>query len=362
MSVSADIFAFPGHGGSASGSWSNQNLADVYRCIDQFARYGIMLEAASGLSEEGDPWFALEDVSSGDAVIHIARIDGFYVVHVMDGESWRADDLRAALSNLDPTGFMPLHDPVADTAIDGDDDGDHGGTHAFLRIVSAVVAVLTADVIASAVAHDAMASPLPDVSAAGAGDHAANDSIEMAAFPELLMTEISARRSHEMTADPESGNTVATSPSKEADDHQPALDAAPILTSAPAPVSPAMATNDFDAAQIIRIAEMPTSVTANATAAAGATPQAVHFVTGDKAHFAGTEASDLFIVITHDGQKTVAVTIDDFEHGKDAVVVEQRHNDGSISSGIILDGAKLADLISLALVGQPQGDVGGSGG
>lgn len=360
MSVSADIFAFPSRGGP-SGNWSNQNLADVYRCIDQFARHGIVLEAASGLSEEGDPWFALEDVASGDAVIHIARIDGFYVVHVMDGESWRADDLRAALSNLDPTGFMPHHDPVADAAIDGDDDGDHGGTHAFLRIVSAIVAVLTADVIASAVAHDAMASPLPDVSAAGAGDHAANDSIEMPALPELHTAEISDRRSHELATEPESGHTSAVSAPPDADDHAAPIDAALVVTPPPV-LQPIAEADDFDAAQIIRIAEMPAPVIAVQTGMPVAVPQEIHFAVGDTARFTGTDASDLFIVITRDGQKTVALSVDGFEQGKDNVVVEQQHEDGSISSGIILDGAKLADLISLALLGQPQGDVGGSGG
>lgn len=154
MRATADICSFPPRSGGAGGSWSNQDLADIYRCIDQFAQHGLVLEAASGLSDEGDPWFALEDVHSGEAMVHIARLDGFYVVAVLDGDAWEAADLRAALDEVLASGPLePGADPEPASAPSG---GNPLGS--FLRVVSTMMACFTADLILQAVHSTARAA------------------------------------------------------------------------------------------------------------------------------------------------------------------------------------------------------------
>lgn len=364
MSVSAEIFNFPGrNGGGNGGTWGNQDLADIYRCIDEFARQGIVLEAASGLTDEGDPWFALEDVATGETLVHIARIDGFFIVHVMDGETWQGETLRAALANLD-LGALALGDVhvPADHSPDAHDKTDPDGSHAFLRIVSAVIAVLTADVIASTVAHDAMASPLPDVSETVAGDHADNHISHAIALPEVAVAadtpvahlekgrgEIEPAEASDLSAalhEAKQALAVAT-PAEDAPPAShidiPEIDFTSILAtvgSTQAPKIESMAPEHLVAVTVMQ-------------AQTDGKPELIHIATSDKVALAATEKNDLFLVVLTPTQSRLEVTSTDFQTGHDSLVIEKT-DETSTSSGIVLDLSNVAGAQSggLIVIGQ----------
>ncbi len=362
MSVSAEIFTFPGrNGGGNGGAWGNQDLADIYRCIDLFARYGVVLEAASGLTDEGDPWFALEDVSTGETLVHIARIDGFFIVHVVDGETWQGDTLRAALAHLDLNALvLGDHHLPADHGQDGTDNKtDPDGSHAFLRIVSAVIAVLTADVIASTVAHDAMASPLPDVSETVAGDHAFNDISHTLALPEMheggkveLHRPTKAMVEDSPTSAPPvspvvASQKVAAAPMPEA--------ASPTAHDVPASPHPGDFISLVEAAALPKVEAIPQGLIAVTLPQAQASDHAetLHLISSDKVVLSATPKDDLFLVVLTSRQEQLHVTPGDFQNNHDSLVVEKTTDTGT-SSGIILDLSHLAAQTGgLTMIGQP---------
>lgn len=60
--------------------WSNQDLGELYRVEGALLQAGLRIETESGVSDEGDPWFAFCHGDNGELIIHFARIDGCYVV------------------------------------------------------------------------------------------------------------------------------------------------------------------------------------------------------------------------------------------------------------------------------------------
>ncbi|MFY8092597.1 MAG: hypothetical protein ACOVN0_03845 [Niveispirillum sp.] len=372
MSASAEIFRFPGRGAGDgnSGAWTNQEIADVYRCLDMFARHGLSVEAASGMSEEGDPWFAIEDTSSGDALIHIARIDGFFVVHVLDGETWSGDTLRAALSQID-MGALPGLDAGALShdagAADGDDDRD--GTHAFLRIVSAVVAVLTADVIANAVTHDAVASPLPPAGAPDAGDHGADGSNAVLDLPVVEAALPAARRQDAPAMGPAQDGADKPMMLVKADKVTVPAEAAVAVAPAAALVTatpsdevavPSANTDDIvntaKAQAIVAVTNHDAGIALSFVARGGDLVQ-VSF--NDNAFFTGTEnKADTFLIILGKGDREVTTKVGNFERGQDSLVIEQSDDQGT-SSALITDlGALVANgAQQLTVIGQATAEI-----
>ncbi|OYQ31509.1 hypothetical protein CHU95_20400 [Niveispirillum lacus] len=372
MSASAEIFRFPSRGAdnASKGAWTNQEIADVYRCLDMFARHGLVVEAASGLSEEGDPWFAIEDVSSGDALIHIARIDGFFVVHVLDGETWSGETLRAALSQID-MGTLPGTDTGAahhdNNAADGDDDRD--GTHAFLRIVSAVVAVLTADVIASAVTHDAVASPLPPTGAPDAGDHGADGNKAVLDLPAVQASLPNADR-QDAPSDPAASN-LADKPLMlvKAEKLANGTDA-PATVTAPMALATALPSdavtadnakaeeivNTAKAQAIVAVTDHDDGIALSFTARGGDTVQVSY---NENAYFMGTEnKADTFLIILGKNDREVTTKVGNFEKGQDSLVIEQSGDLGT-SSALITD---LGVLVTngaqqLTVIGQAAAEI-----
>ncbi|MQP64529.1 hypothetical protein GE253_04135 [Niveispirillum sp. SYP-B3756] len=377
MSVSADIFTFPGrNGGGNSGTWGNQDLADIYRCIDLFARHGVVLEAASGLTDEGDPWFALEDVATAETLVHIARIDGFFIVHVMDGETWQADTLRAALANLDLSALALVDSHVpADHGHDGTDNKtDPDGSHAFLRIVSAVIAVLTADVIASTVAHDAMASPLPDVSEPVAGDHAFDTNSHTLALPELHEA-VKAKLHPSAEATTDGAGLEATSMPSPPPVPGNGEKTAVLLLAEEAPAIQHGTPPQLAVADLLMLAEASAPIKIEAAAqpllvmAAGVQgqtseqPAVLHFFSSDNVVLSGTEKKDLFLVSLTPDHERLQITADNFQSDHDSLVVETSEHD-STTSGVILDLSQVAvQAGGLTMIGQSTtGDLPLSGG
>lgn len=366
MSASAEIFRFPGRGpdNAYSGAWSNQDLADIYRCIDQFARHGLIVEAASGMSDEREPWFAIEDVASGDALLHIARINGFFVVHVLDGESWSGETLRQALSQINIGGLQALAgiDAPDGTAPDAADAGDtdRDGSHAFLRIVSAVMAVLSADLIASAIKHDAVAA-IPAAPEGQAGDGAPGAGADLLSLPSP---------SDAPAPVPHRDGHAAGSPDD--DMAPPALMASLPGPAVPGPDDrPASMTGDQDRPAAAS-SPPPAAITvaaAEPVAMAAATPpviadggnlvftfgvEQVQVAHGTDVSFTGVDGKDdLFLIILDRQDTDLTAKLGNFEEGKDSLVIEKAHDNGT-SSAIIMDlGALVAnDSANMTIIGQ----------
>ena len=59
--------------------WSNQELADLFRVRRLLSGANVPVETMRGVTDEGDPWFIFCHFN-GDVFIHMARIDGIYVL------------------------------------------------------------------------------------------------------------------------------------------------------------------------------------------------------------------------------------------------------------------------------------------
>ncbi len=65
--------------GRANLDWSNQELADLYRVEALLVQANIRIETTRGVSDEGEPWFVFCH-ADGEVFVHLARIDGAYVL------------------------------------------------------------------------------------------------------------------------------------------------------------------------------------------------------------------------------------------------------------------------------------------
>ena len=59
--------------------WGNQELADLFRVKQLLSGANVPVETMRGITDEGDPWFIFCHLN-GDVFIHMARIDGAYVL------------------------------------------------------------------------------------------------------------------------------------------------------------------------------------------------------------------------------------------------------------------------------------------
>lgn len=66
--------------GLPKAGWTNQDLADLYRIESALIQAGLQIDTARGESDEEDPWFVFCRPDTGDVLIHVARIDGEYVI------------------------------------------------------------------------------------------------------------------------------------------------------------------------------------------------------------------------------------------------------------------------------------------
>jgi hypothetical protein len=63
-----------------SWDWSSQELAEFYRVEAALVQAGLKVDTERGLSDEGDPWFTFCRHEDGEVIVHIARIDGEYIL------------------------------------------------------------------------------------------------------------------------------------------------------------------------------------------------------------------------------------------------------------------------------------------
>lgn len=364
--TTASIFQFPGRA-PAKGPWANQDLAEIYRVVDQFGRQGLVLEPSSGLSDEGDPWFALEDVTSGEALIHIARVDGMHVVIVLDGDSWQATRLRDAIDAMMAEAGSVLANAGTGAEEDGGTDDAFGG---FLRVVSAVMAVLSTDVILDAVRSPAMAAGIDADGDLSLGDVStiADLTIDLPAASVPVSTQAKqADRSIDTRMVQE-----AQSPAKPVDGDDVAADALAVWTmrgqlpeesgnQGPAlPTAPVIDHIDLRAGMDRLLAEPTTK----APATASGMGEALHMVNlaASATPLQATDKADTFFIQMTGDRKDVSLTIVGFERGVDSVVVETG-TVSSTSSAIVFDPALLRLASTLTVIGQPpSGDSLGPGG
>lgn len=91
--------------------WTNQELADLYRVEALLTQANVRIETTRGTSDEGDPWFVFCR-ADGEVFVHLARIDGMYVLDspkldvVLSGPSFAAliDRFSNAVVLCAPTG------------------------------------------------------------------------------------------------------------------------------------------------------------------------------------------------------------------------------------------------------------------
>lgn len=80
-----------------SGDWSASERARLQELADRLSASGVKVEVIFGASDEGDPWCVVTD-PDGDVLIHVARIDGVFVVHSAIDDCVSEDgDLHGAL-------------------------------------------------------------------------------------------------------------------------------------------------------------------------------------------------------------------------------------------------------------------------
>lgn len=80
--------------------WSTQELAEFYRVEAALVQAGLKIDTERGISDDGDPWFVFCR-QDGEVIVHIARIDGGYL---LAGSSYegiaRGPDIGALVRNL----------------------------------------------------------------------------------------------------------------------------------------------------------------------------------------------------------------------------------------------------------------------
>jgi len=80
-----------------SGDWSASERARLEDLAERLAAGGVRVEVIFGATDEGDPWCVVTD-ADGDVLIHVARIDGKFVVHsAVDDAVNENVDLHTAL-------------------------------------------------------------------------------------------------------------------------------------------------------------------------------------------------------------------------------------------------------------------------
>lgn len=78
--------------------WSSNELAKINQAVRELDDTGTRLETAWGMSDEGDPWFAVSDAASGNLILHLVRLDGTVTAITPDFDApLRAGDLDTAI-------------------------------------------------------------------------------------------------------------------------------------------------------------------------------------------------------------------------------------------------------------------------
>lgn len=122
----------------SSGDWTAAERARLEELADRLsAEGGARVEAVFGATDAGDPWCVVTD-ENGDVLIHVARIDGRFVVHsAVDDALSEGADLHAALRERLHGDFDSRDDDDAGVVVPFSLGGRHAQTFLALVIASA---------------------------------------------------------------------------------------------------------------------------------------------------------------------------------------------------------------------------------
>lgn len=83
------------------GDWSDREKAELLRLRAELAHGGLPFETASGVSDDGAPWFIIFQPDSDEVLVHVARIKGAFVAHRVDRDVvGEGADLRALIERM----------------------------------------------------------------------------------------------------------------------------------------------------------------------------------------------------------------------------------------------------------------------
>lgn len=81
--------------------WTEQEKADLYRCMEMLAKAGVPYEATFGVTDEGDPWLVFENPETDEIAVHIARVGGEFIAYSEPAdELLRGGDFRDLLNQM----------------------------------------------------------------------------------------------------------------------------------------------------------------------------------------------------------------------------------------------------------------------
>ncbi|MET0339043.1 MAG: hypothetical protein ABW063_14920, partial [Caulobacter sp.] len=83
------------------GDWNEREKAELLRLRAELAHTGLPFETASGVSDDGAPWFIIFQPDSDEVLVHVARIKGAFVAHRVDRDLvGEGADLRALVEHM----------------------------------------------------------------------------------------------------------------------------------------------------------------------------------------------------------------------------------------------------------------------
>lgn len=148
--------------------WTQQELAELYRVRDRLTHTGLAVAVETGLTDEREPWAVFVHGETGDAFVHIARLDGDVVVaNLTANVIYRGRDFRAITDQM--LAAAPLVMPRSGPA-------DR-------KVVMHPRSVFTAFVAAAIVLSEFLRSIEP---AKAAGDHDKAVADTKAMFPQMF--------------------------------------------------------------------------------------------------------------------------------------------------------------------------------
>lgn len=246
-----------------SGDWTPGERARLEELADRLAAGGVEVEVIFGATDEGDPWCVVTD-GNGDVLIHVARIDGKFVVHsAVDDAVSESADLHSALRDhltAAEEAFAPQSATILPfTARQG---------QTFLALVVAAAFFYETSGVAG-VAEAAEApdlSPLPDPPPP-----------DLEADSPLQAREVAVQGSAQQQPTPQTPSAAATGPAK-------AASAAPVVAEPPPPVTAAIVAPNT-----------PASADTTQAAQAPATERALILGTADDDLLVGTAADERLV-------------------------------------------------------------------
>lgn len=98
--MTAQIIPFSAMTRPAQG-WTEQEKAELFRCMEMLAKAGVPYEATFGTTDEGEPWLVFENPETDEIAVHIARIGTEFIAYSEPtDELLRAGDFRELLNQM----------------------------------------------------------------------------------------------------------------------------------------------------------------------------------------------------------------------------------------------------------------------